>query len=335
MKQAKRINVLKKVKLFDGKTREGLGDITNIGKVADACVVKREKQWWMFFGGLDIHANVVHLCSATLPEGSPLGSSNWTITTSPDDPTQALPLVPAPKPSAWDRTGFHCPSYARGWNPALHGGKGGWQERIYYASSRIWNLEGPYAIGCPDWNGQEWVRNAEPVFQGVEPWEHHNVAEQNVIYYDGAWRMWYCAAQSNRHSIGYAQSQDGISGWEKRSLFFPQGAFDAAIVQVNDHYEMIAARSPDFYTITASSGLWWSYADQPSENPKEWSEPVQLLKADDGTLWHRNGIWKPTFHYDEQAPDRRYVFFNGLYQDADAPFDVSIGRLECSVSFEE
>ncbi len=77
MKQAKRINVLKKVKLFDGKTREGLGDITNIGKVADACVVKREQQWWMFFGGLDLHATVVHLCSATLPEGSPLGSSNW------------------------------------------------------------------------------------------------------------------------------------------------------------------------------------------------------------------------------------------------------------------
>ena len=143
--------------------------------------------------------------------------------------------------------------------------------------------------------------------------------------------MWYCAAQSNRYAIGYAQSQDGRSALS----FSRKGAFDAAIVHVNDHYEMIAACSPDFYTVTAESGLWWSYADYPSENPKEWSEPVQLLKADDGTLWHRNGIWKPTFHFDEQAPDRRYVFFNGLYQDAHAPFDVSIGRLECSVSFEE
>ncbi len=321
MKQAKSVTVLDKVKLFDAKTREGLGEITNLGTIADPCVVKRENQWWMFLGGMDKHAHVVHLCSATLPEGLPLSSPNWTITTDPSDPQRAVPLVPDPKPSVWDA--------------ALQGGKGGWQERIYYASSKIWNLEGPYAIECLDWNGVAWIRHEEPAFQGVELWEHNNVAEQNVIYYDGAWRMWYCAAQSNRHAIGYAESKDGKSGWEKRSLFYPQGAFDAPIVHVDDHYEMLAARSPDFYTVSPESGLWWSHADHPSENPKDWSEPVQLLKADDGTRWHRNGVWKPTFHADEQTPGRRYVFFNGLYQDAQAPLDVSIGRLEWRVSFEE
>src|SRR5262249_24325144 len=141
-----------------------------------------------------------------------------------------------PAPDAWDATGFHCPSYARGWNPLLHGGKGGWQERIYYASCQQWSLEGPYAIGCVEWDGTAWVRRAEPVFKGVESWENNNVAEQYVIYRDGAWRMWYCAAPPNQYLIGYAESPDGLSGWTKRAPFFSQEIFDATVVHINDRY---------------------------------------------------------------------------------------------------
>jgi hypothetical protein len=164
------IQVISKTKLFDGRGREGFGSITNLEKMADPFVVRLENQWWMFFSGRERNkdVNVVHLCSATLPVGEPLNSANWTITTDPNDPTKAMPLVSPPALNAWDATGFHCPSYARGWNPSLHDGKGGWQERIYYASCQRWSLEGPYAIGCVEWNGTAWVRCEELVFRGVE-----------------------------------------------------------------------------------------------------------------------------------------------------------------------
>src|SRR5260370_4095390 len=98
--------------------------------------------------------------------------------------------------------------------------------------------------------------------------------------------MWYCAAHSNRHGLGYAQRQDGMSGWQQRSLFFPRGGFDAAIVQVNDHYEMITACSPDFYAVSAESGLWWVYSNHPPANPKKGSKPVQLHLTDEWTAMH-------------------------------------------------
>src|SRR5207248_206133 len=98
---------------------------------------------------------------------------------------------------------------------------------------------------------------------------------------------WYCAAPPNQYLIGYAESRDGLGGWTKRVPFFSQEIFDATVVRVNNRYEMITARrearfSFDAAQLSPRDGLWWSYAHHLSANPDDWSEPIQLLNANDG-----------------------------------------------------
>ncbi len=124
---------------------------------------------------------------------------------------------------------MRCPSYVRGWDPTANGGAGAWQERIYYAGSAT-SFAGPYTIGYLEWDGARWVRQGRaPVFTATEPWEKPTVAEPNVIYSDGRWRMWYLAGPDKAKQFlqGYAESPDGRTDWKKR-IYWPgeQNVFD-------------------------------------------------------------------------------------------------------------
>ena len=81
------------------------------------------------------------------------------------------------------------------------------------------------------------------------------------------------------------------------------------------------------------TGLWWCRAAKPSGTLSDWSQPVQIMGAEDRG-WH-SGPWKPSLAFDPENSDRAFVFFDGLYRTTDPgpfPFAFTLGCLEISIS---
>lgn len=217
----------------------------------------------------------------------------------------------------------------KGWDP----GEGKWVERIYYAGAAE-NLWGPYTIGFLERDRDKWVDQAAPVFVPSEEWERGSVYEPNLIYHDGKWKMWYVAGSNQEDYLihGYAESADGRTGWIGRTIFAPaqMKMFDFCVRESDGGFNAIFSRvwvgggSPP-----PETGLWWCGARQISGRLSDWSTPVQIMTAEDAG-WH-SGPWKPSFQFDEQNPNRAFVFFDGLYRTGDPgpfPFAFTLGCLE-------
>jgi hypothetical protein len=315
-------------KIFD--PADGFAPFVNAGVVTDSTLARRDGRWWMYLAGRLYDHEGIQIFSASLPPGAPLAARGWALTPDARDPSRVAVLAPQQKSRAWDlRGGRHCPSYVRGWDPARRT----WVERIYYAGGAE-NLWGPYTIGYLEWDGARWVEQDGPAFEAADEWEHGSVYEPNLVWTDGLWRMWYVAGsnQADYHAHGYAESADGRRGWTRRPFFPPEEkVFDFCVVpSPAGGYEAVFSRvwlgkdpAPPWV------GLWWCRADAPSSSPADWSRPVQLLRrADEG--WYQ-GPWKPCLRYDEGAPDRMYVFFDGQYLRPDGgpfPFVFTLGCLE-------
>ncbi len=269
--------------------------------------------------------------SASLAPGAPLSASGWTPTRGADG--QLLPLAQQNESKVWDAGGGrHCPSYVKGWDP--HTSK--WVERIYYAGAaeKIW---GPYTIGYIEWDGEKWIDQPEPVFVANEDWEHGSVYEPNLLYHDGKWKLWYVAGanQDNYLVHGYAESEDGRTGWSTHTVFAPpeMKMFDFCVRPRANGFDAVFARiwvaggdRP------AETGLWWCRAEHPSSRLSDWSEPVQIMTAEDRG-W-RSGPWKPSLTFDEQNGERAFVFFDGSYRTSDPgpfPFAFTLGCLEIAL----
>lgn len=324
-----------KTKLFDPK--DGFGAINNIRAFTDPTIFKRGNQWWMVAGGFDIRRRAILLLSASLPPGAPLAASGWKITTAPDDPTTALELVPPSSNESWDGPGgMHCPAYVRGWDPTANAGTGDWSERIYYAGASA-SFAGPYSIGYLEWDGSHWNRHGDsPVFTPTESWEAPNVAEPNVIYYDGKWRMWYLAGpdKANRFLQAYAESADGTADWKKR-IYLPgeQNVFDNVVIAANGRFECVFAKgSLASANLGPEDGLFWQWADHPYAEAESWSKPVQILSPLDARAdWHAAGVWKPSFHYSETDPTRAFIFFDGGYLSTGSYPVFTLGCIQCQL----
>jgi hypothetical protein len=319
---------VKETKVFD--PADGFAPVTDLLEVTDASVAKRGNRWWMVLAGQRKDDPGVHLFSASLPEGAPLASSGWNLTPDPHDPSKIALLAGHDLSNGWDLNGGrHCPSYVKGWDPH----RGAWVERIYYAggAEQIW---GPYTIGFLEWDGSTWLHQPAPAFLANEPWEHGSVYEPNLIYHDGKWKMWYVAGSNHEDYLvhGYAESLDGRTNWSKHKVFFPseEKVFDFCVVEGKRGFEALFSRvwvaktSPPPRT-----GLWWCHAESPSSELSDWSEPVQIMTAEDRG-WH-SGPWKPSFQYDERDPNRMFAFFDGLRHTGEPgpfPFVFTSGCLE-------
>jgi len=305
--------------------------LTGGGELLDSSVVRRGDRWWMFLAGQAAGYGPPEIFSAALPEHAALSPGGWTPTRTAAGELAAL--AGRNRSSGWDGNGGrHCPSYVKGWDP--RGGK--WAERIYYAGAAE-NLWGPYTIGFLEWDGSEWQDQTEPAFAANEDWEHGSVYEPNLIYHEGTWKMWYVAGsnQDNYLVHGYAESEDGRSGWSKHTIFAPPemkvfdfcvreraGGFDAIFARV-----WVAEGAPP-----AETGLWWCRAERPSSVLSEWSTAVQIMTAEDRG-WH-SGPWKPSFQFDEQNRDRAFVFFDGMRRTGGPgpfPFAFTLGCLEVNL----
>lgn len=294
----------------------------------DASVARRGDSWWMVLAGQPRGEGATDLFCADLPPGTPLGAAGWSPRR--NDAGELLPLATRDSSAPWDgKGGRHCPSWVRGWDP----GKRAWVERIYYAGSEQ-NLWGPYTVGFLEWDGCQWRDQPEPAFAATETWEHGSVYEPNLIYHNGKWRMWYVAGSSRDDSLihGYSESDDGRTGWSQPVVFAPPEfrMFDFCVRQRESGFEAIFARvAAAGGAVAPETGLWWCRCPQPSGSLSDWSQPIQIMTAEDRG-WH-SGPWKPSFQFAGPTGRRGVVFFDGLYRTADPgpfPFAFTLGCAE-------
>ena len=312
-------------KIFDPRdgTTLSIGD-----ELLDSSVAKRNDQWCMYLAGQAHGQGVPDIYAASLPKGAKLAAAGWEPNR--DDAGELASVAGRTLSSAWDgKGGRHCPSYVRGWDPR----NAKWVERIYYAggAEHVW---GPYTIGFLEWDGEKWKDQASPVFIANEEWEHGSVYEPNLIYHAGKWKIWYVAGSNHEDYLvqGYAESEDGRTGWSRHEIFAApeMKMFDFCVRERGDYFDAVFARvwvgagAPP-----PETGLWWCRAKTPSSRLSDWSEPVQIMTAEDRG-WH-SGPWKPSFQFDEENIDRAFVFFDGLYRTSDPgpfPFAFTLGCLE-------
>ena len=106
--------------------------------------------------------------------------------------------------------------------------------------------------------------------------------------------------------------------------------FDFCVRQRGDSFDAIFSRVGVSGSAAApETGLWWCTAGEPSGKLAGWSEPIQIMTAEDRG-WH-SGPWKPSFQFDEQNEGRALVFFDGTYRTSDPgpfPFAFTLGCLD-------
>lgn len=320
---------MRETKVFD--PADDFAPLTDVVEVTDASVAYRGGRWEMFLAGQIASSGSTHLFTASLPVGAPLSPTGWRLKAEPKDPGAIALLGPNELSKVWDGSGGrHCPAYVRGWDPQRRA----WVERIYYAGSKE-QLWGPFAIGYLEWDGESWADQHAPVFAATESWEKGSVYEPNVLFHDGKWKLWYVAGSNLEDYLvhGYAESEDGIH-WSKRSIFAEEALklFDFAVIEHRGQFEAVFSRVHVAQSVApAETGLWWCHAEVPSSRLSDWSQPRQIMTADDRG-WH-SGPWRPCPRYNEAAPNHLLVFFNGLRHTGEPgpfPFAFTVGCLELS-----
>ena len=312
----------REIKIFDPRDAStGSGG----AELLDASVTRRREQWCLYLAGQAEGYGATDIYAAYLPAGAPLSATGWQLQRASSG--KPAPLAGRDRSRAWDGNGGrHCPSYVKGWDAR----KGEWVERIYYAGAAE-HLWGPYSIGFLEWDGDRWADQPEPVFSANEDWEHGSVYEPNLIYHEGKWRMWYVAGSNQEDYLvhGYAESEDGRTGWSKHIVFAPpeMKMFDFCVRAREGSFQAIFARVwVGAGAAPPETGLWWCRAASPSSRFSGWSEPVQIMTGEDRG-WH-SGPWKPTFDFPEDAEGWALVFFDGCYRTSDPgpfPFAFTLG----------
>ncbi|MBV9182738.1 MAG: hypothetical protein JO356_15615 [Acidobacteria bacterium] len=302
-------------------------------ELVDPTVAMRNEQWWMYLAGQASRGAPTDIYSAVLPAKAPLAKHIWQPNRNPAG--ELIPVSGRHLSACWDgRGGRHCPSYVKGWDPH----QATWAERIYYAGAKE-NLWGPYAIGFLQWDGAKWRDQPEPVFVAHEEWERGSVYEPNLIYHDGKWKMWYVAGSNQENDLvhGYTESEDGCTEWNKHKVFAPpeMKMFDFCVRQRGDQFDAVFSRVWTGATAPPpETGMWWCRSRAPSCSLRGWSEPVQIMTAED-CGWH-SGPWKPSFHFEGSA-DHAFIFFDGVYRTNDPgpfPFTFTVGCLEIDLPSE-
>lgn len=301
----------------------GFAPLVDPIEVTDPTVFRRGNRWCMCVATEVLNRPGIQLATASLPEHAPLSGTGWTLTADVEDSVK-IAVLSQDTSRPWDlHGGRHCPSYVKGWDPV----SASWVERIYYAGAAD-NLWGPYAIGYLEWDGTRWRDQSAPVFSATETWERGSVYEPNLIYAGGKWRLWYVAGANQDDYLvqGYAESDDGRTGWSQRRIFAPaeMKMFDFRVLAGANGYEAVFSRVCVRGAPPPETGLWWSRCETPSGTLADWTPPQQIMGADDRG-WH-SGPWKPSAAYGEDG--RLYVFFSGAYSRNDGspfPFVFTLG----------
>ncbi|HEY6329997.1 MAG TPA: hypothetical protein VI756_11720 [Blastocatellia bacterium] len=156
--------------------------------------------------------------------------------------------------------------------------------------------------------------------------------DATVVKQGDQWWMYLAGSNYEDYLVqGYAESEDGTTGWSKHSVFAPpeMKMFDFCVRKRGESFDAIFSRVwLGEGAAPPETGLWWCEAKAPSATLTNWSQPVQIMTAEDRD-WH-SGPWKPSFQSDEQREARTFIFFDGSYRTSDPgpfPFAFTLGCL--------
>lgn len=190
--------------IFRGDPLVPSWDWVNAG---DPCVVRRGQQWWMFFTSMDLRTGKLSILTATLPRGVPLSlPMRWKLSTQP---------VLQPSAGAWDSQATETACLAAGIDPIRPFRA---VERLYYTGwSAPANGKFSYNLGCAEWTGGRWVKQAGPLFDPLLEWETDPqsgslLGDQSVLYDPDRrqWVMFYQVSAHGKTILAVATSDDGL-----------------------------------------------------------------------------------------------------------------------------
>lgn len=147
-------------------------------------------------------------------------------------------------------------------------------------------------------------------------WEGSAIAEQNILYEGGSYKMWYRGNAGVNSKLGYATSSDMIT-WTKYgsnpiSLTMPSGktcAYYYYILKVSGTYYLYASVYPgdNLYRWSSADGLSWNLDN--SGNP--------VLET--GSGWEANAICNPAVIYDDDQPTYKWQM---IYEALGSAFQI-------------
>jgi predicted GH43/DUF377 family glycosyl hydrolase len=175
--------------------------------VVDPAVVRQGSTYAMFYAGTAEDGSGPAIFRLTSSDGE-----TWTR---PADPAQHLPVLEG-TPGTFDENGVFGPDVV--FDPAdtvaplkmWYSGRGDVFDQIGYATST---------------DGVAWTKHAGPVLTAGLPGSQDSfaAAHPTVLFDNGLWKMWYEGDDSNKKSIHYATSTDGII-WSKAGAVIESGS---------------------------------------------------------------------------------------------------------------
>ena len=295
---------------------DGYAPIRNLIGIGDPNVHLIDGKWTMFIGGFQTNFKN-NIFSVHLDEDKGLDDTGrWNIDTQTKKHHKAKPLVPQPAKGEWDAYGLHEPCYVEGADV-----DGRILRRVYYtgrATAKVHDAGSVFAIGFLEFKDDSWQRGVGPVITGDK--QNPSVLGPKVIYDKGVWKIWYRATPLEPvkgiypvSSIYYAESKDGIT-WSKPSVFFDASheVSHAYVHKVGEVYLMLTSTSPNIFHETPypPQKLWLRTATHPSGNANDWSDPIELMDANDGEQWYGDGFFGSSLVAGEDG--KLHIFFAGV-----------------------
>ena len=119
-----------------------------------------------------------------------------------------------------------------------------------------------------------------PIFSASEAWEGQHIANPNIIFNDGIYKLWYQALNS-KWKIGYASSLNGIDGWIRSSNpVIDIGSIDGWENEIGDPYVLFNS---------GKYKMWYSSINSNWANGGPDRMRLRYAESSDGISWTKFG----------------------------------------------
>ena len=198
-----------------------------------------------------------------------------------------------------------------------------------------------FGVGKPLMAQTNWVKHeGNPILTGQADSWYEDIAVAVVIHEENTFKMWFSASEqawsaSKGHSIGYAESDDGLE-WEVREdpviPVGPDGSWyrskwPGTVLRINDTLKMWYGASADAFNYHFSMGYAWSVDEH------FWNiDTVPLLGPGEPGSWDDSGNHHPKVHFDGTT---YHMWFNGFTGGAFGPDQIGYATSTDGIHWEK